>query len=86
MSIEKTRNNKNLSAPLLLLSQEDAAAVLGISVWTFNRYLPQIIARHGLKTVRVGQRDKFAYSQLVEIVEHCLDTGEPLYESEQKCG
>jgi hypothetical protein len=66
----------------LLLTPEECAAVLGIGPETFYRHAPQIVARHGLMPVICGKVKKYSYAQLRGIVEECVRTGEPLYETD----
>jgi len=65
--------------PPLLLSPEGAAKCLGISRQEFYRNVSKICAMHGLQPVRVGSVKKYSYSELQKIVDHCVQTGEPLY-------
>jgi hypothetical protein len=64
----------------ILLTGEDAAAVLGLSRDAFYRHAPKIVARHGLTPVVVWRVKKYSYEQLKSIVAACVDRGEPLYE------
>jgi hypothetical protein len=65
----------------LLCGPKEAARLFGIKPRTFYNYKSQIIARHGLKTVRVGKREKYPLLEIYRIIDRCTDEQVPLYES-----
>ena len=66
--------------PEQLLNVKQASARLGISVRSFHRYRPKLIAL-GLQRIRAGHRVVYRESSIDRIIRLAAEREEPLYDS-----
>ena len=79
-------DQNEMQGTALLVKGAEAARRFGISYSQFCRYVTQIIAKHGLKRIKVGKTFRYLTASIEQVVHKCADNGESLFDPQEPKG